>query len=131
MGRKWQLLSLLIKKSIMKEYNFDAKDKKLGRLASEIAVVLMGKNDPNFAPNVVAKVKVLVENASQMDISEKKKAEKVYDHYSGYPGGRKEISLKALIEKKGYGEPLKNAIYGMLPKNKLRDQIMKNLEIKE
>jgi large subunit ribosomal protein L13 len=115
----------------MKEYNFDAKDKKIGRLASEIAVVLMGKDDPNYAPNKVADVKVLVENASQLDISDKKMEQKIYDHYSGYPGGRKEIPLKRLIEKKGYGEPLRNAVYGMLPKNKLRDLMMKNLTINE
>ena len=115
----------------MKEYNFDAKGKKLGRLASQIAIILMGKDDPNFAPNKVASVKVMVENASKMDISEKKKEKKIYDHYSGYPGGRKEIPLKRLIEKKGYAAPLRNAVYGMLPKNKLRDLMMKNLEIKE
>ena len=115
----------------MKEYKFDAKGEKIGRLASQIATVLMGKDDPNYAPNKVADVKVLVENASQLDISEKKKDEEIYDRYSGYPGGRKEISLRKLIEKKGYGEPLKNAIYGMLPKNKLRDLMMKNLTINE
>jgi len=126
----WPLLNLL-NNSIMKEYNFDAKGERIGRLATKIAVVLMGKDDPNYAPNKVAEVKVLVENASQLDISEKKKDEKIYDHYSGYPGGRKEIPLRRLIEKKGYGAPLKNAVYGMLPKNKLRDLMMKNLTINE
>ena len=115
----------------MKEYNFDAKDKKLGRLATEIAVALMGKDDPSFAKNVVADVKVTVKNASLMDISEKKKSTKVYDSYSGYPGGRKEIVAKKLIEKKGYGELIRNAVWGMLPKNKLRSRMMKNLEISE
>lgn len=113
----------------MKEFNFNAKGKKIGRLASEVAVILMGKNNVDYAANKVADIKVLIENSSQLDISEKKKDEKIYDHYSGYPGGRKEISLRRLIEKKGYAEPLKNAIYGMLPKNKLRDKIMKNLKI--
>jgi large subunit ribosomal protein L13 len=113
------------------KYNFDAKDKKLGRLATEIAVVLMGKDSPNYSANVVADVNVIIDNASQLDISEKKKDEKIYDHYSGYPGGRKEIPLRRLIEKKGYAAPLKNAIYGMLPKNKLRDRLMKNLTINE
>lgn len=113
------------------KYNFDAKDKKLGRLATEIAVVLMGKDSPNYSANVVADVNVIIDNASKLDISEKKKDEKIYDHYSGYPGGRKEIPLRRLIEKKGYAAPLKNAIYGMLPKNKLRDRLMKNLIINE
>jgi large subunit ribosomal protein L13 len=113
------------------KHNFDAKDKKMGRLATEIAVVLMGKDSPSFSPNTVADVKVVVDNASFLDISEKKKDEKIYDHYSGYPGGRKEIPLRRLIERKGYAAPLKNAVYGMLPKNKLRDLLMKNLEINE
>jgi large subunit ribosomal protein L13 len=114
-----------------KQYTFDAKDQKLGRLATQIAVALMGKNDPNYAANVVADVKVLIENASQLDISEKKMDQKIYDHYSGYPGGRKEIPLRRLIEKKGYAAPLENAVAGMLPKNKLRDLLMKNLTINE
>lgn len=113
------------------KYNFDAKDKKIGRLATEIAVVLMGKDSPNYSPNIVADVRVIVDNASGLDISEKKKDEKIYDHYSGYSGGRKEIPLRRLIETKGYAAPLKNAVYGMLPKNKLRDLLIKNLEINE
>ncbi len=114
-----------------REYTIDAKDKKIGRLASEIAVILMGKDDAKYAPNVVADVKVLIENSSKLDISEKKMDQKIYDHYSGYPGGRKEITLRKLIEKKGYAAPLENAIYGMLPKNKLRDLLMKNLIINQ
>jgi large subunit ribosomal protein L13 len=113
------------------KYNFDAKNKKIGRLATEVAVALMGKNMPDFSPNTVADVQVVVDNAKLLDISEKKKDEKIYDHYSGYPGGRKEIPLRRLIEKKGYSAPLKNAVYGMLPKNKLRDVLMKNLIINE
>ncbi|PID83627.1 50S ribosomal protein L13 [Candidatus Campbellbacteria bacterium] len=115
----------------MKEFNLDAKDQKLGRLATEIATILMGKNDPDYQPNKVADVKVNVSNVSLLDIDAKKKAQKVYDSYSGYPGGRKEITLGELIEKKGFAEPLKNAVYGMLPKNKLRDVLMKNLNITE
>ena len=115
----------------MKTYNLDLTGKKMGRVASEIAVLLMGKDDPNFAPNKVADVEITLENASKMDIAQKKLDSKIYDHYSGYPGGRKEIVMKALIAKKGYGEALKNAVYGMLPKNKLRDRLMKNLIINE
>ena len=111
----------------MKKYNLDLTGKKLGRVATEIAVLLMGKNDPNFAPNKVADFEVIVENASKMDISQKKLDTKIYDHYSGYPGGRKEVVMKALIAKKGYGEVLKNAVNGMLPKNKLRSILMKKL----
>ncbi len=115
----------------MKTYNLDVTGKKLGRVATEIAIILMGKKLPDYAPNVVADVEVIVENVSALDISEKKKNSKIYDHYSGYPGGRKEILLKDLIAKKGYSEVLKNAVYGMLPKNKLRPLLMKKLIIKE
>jgi len=115
----------------MKTYKVDAKGKKLGRLASEIAVLLMGKKEPEFARNKVAEVQVEVENVSAMDISEKKKKTKIYDRYSGYPGGRKEFPMEKVIKDKGYGAVLKNAVYGMLPKNKLRDRMMKNLIINE
>ncbi len=75
--------------------------------------------------------KVIVSNASKMAISEKKMAEKKYSQFSGYPGGLKMVSMPRMIEKKGYGEVLRNAVYGMIPANKLRKQIMKNLIISE
>ena len=84
-----------------KEFNFDAEGKKLGRLSSEIAVALMGKTEVGYAPNVVADVKVIVNNASKMDISEKKLDSKIYDRYSGYPGGRKEFTMRKLVADKG------------------------------
>ncbi len=113
------------------EYKISAKDKKIGRLATEVVVLLMGKNDVNYAPNKVADVKVVINDINDMDVPEKKLMSKIYDHYSGYPGGRKEITMQKLVEKKGFGEVIKNAIYGMLPKNKLRDVVMKNLIINE
>ncbi|HIP21866.1 MAG TPA: hypothetical protein EYG72_02885 [Candidatus Pacebacteria bacterium] len=85
----------------MREYNFDATGKKLGRLSSELAVVLMGKDEPDFAPNTVANVKVTVDNASKMDIDDKKMDSKIYDRYSGYPGGRKEFTMRKLVADKG------------------------------
>ena len=112
------------------EHTIDAKGKKLGRLASEVAVLLMGKNSPDFQKNKVADVKVNIENASELDISEKKLDNKEYQRYSGYPGGRKVRKMKEVIDKKGYGEVVEKAVYGMLPANKLRAKIMKNLEIK-
>ncbi len=115
----------------MKEYNLDAKNKKLGRFSSEIAVLLMGKNEPDFARNKVSKLKINVSNLSELDISQKKKDTKKYDSYSGYPGGRKEFKMSDIIEKKGYGEVLKKAVFGMLPNNRLRKEMMKNLIIKD
>ena len=84
-----------------KEINFDAAEQKLGRLASQLAIALMGKNEIDFAPNVVADVKVIVNNASKMDVSEKKMDSKIYDTYSGYPGGRKEFTMRKLVADKG------------------------------
>ena len=113
------------------EHTIDAKGKKLGRVASEAAVYLMGKNDPNFQKNQVAATKVSIINASQANISEKKKGEKVYKRFSGYPGGLKLRTMDNVIEKKGYSELFIKAIHGMLPGNKLRAQMMKNLTVSE
>lgn len=115
----------------MKVFNIELKDKKLGRVASEIAIILIGKSSPDFAPNKIADVQVIANNASLLDIAETKLNSKIYDSYSGYPGSRKVIIMKDLIAKKGYTEVLKNAVYGMLPKNKLRDKRINRLIIKE
>jgi large subunit ribosomal protein L13 len=115
----------------MKEFTFDATDKKLGRLATEIAVILMGKNDPAYQPNQVAPHKVVVSNASKLAIPAKKLEEKTYAKYSGYPGGLKHVPMNKVVEKKGYSEVLRKAVYGMLPSNKLRNEMMKNLTVTE
>ena len=112
------------------EYKLDAKGKKLGRVATEAATLLMGKNSVDFQRNKVADIKVLIENVSDLDISEKKMNNKEYKRYSGYPGGLKIKKMKEIVAKKGYGEVIKKAVYGMLPSNKLRAKIIKNLIIK-
>lgn len=113
------------------KHTIDAKGKKLGRVASEAAVYLMGKKEVGYARNTVADMKVTIINAAQADISEKKMKEKEYETYSGYPGGLKKETLERVIEKKGYSEAFRIAVYGMLPGNKLRKQIMKNLIVTE
>ncbi len=115
----------------MTKHTIDAKNKKLGRVAAEAAVILMGKSAPTFKKNVVADVSVEITNASKMDITEKKMTEKEYQRYSGYPGGRSVMSLKQVIDKKGkgYEAVLKTAVNGMLPKNKLQREMIKNLII--
>ena len=115
----------------MKEYKLDAKGKKLGRISTDIAVLLMGKNLPDFSRNKVSNVKVVLENASLLDIDPKKMDTKIYQAYSGYPGGLKESKMSKVVADKGYAAVVSNAVYGMLPKNKLRSEMMKNLEIKE
>ncbi len=111
------------------KYTIDATNKKLGRVAQEAATYLMGKNSVDFARNVVPEVKVVVANAALLDISEKKRDDKYYLTYSGYPGGQKKEFLGALIDRKGASEAVIRAVSRMLPKNKLRDKMMLNLEV--
>lgn len=112
-------------------HKIDANGKKLGRLATEIATVLMGKHRPDVMKNTVANVLVEVKNASKLLITEKKKKDKKYSHYTGYPGGLRFTTMEKMIEKKGYAEVLRKAVYGMLPANRLRAKRMKRLKISE
>ena len=113
------------------EITINATGKRLGCLASEIANMLNGKHTPEYVPNKAPNVLVKVANASRMQITEKKKNDKIYERYTGYFGGRKEMTLAELIEKKGYSEALRKAVYGMLPSNRLRKVKMKKLQINE
>lgn len=109
----------------------DAKNQKLGRVASKAALILMGKDDVAFAKNKIADVKVEIVNAGSMDISDTKRTTKIYQTYSGYPGGQKNLAMSRVIEKKGYEGILKNAVKGMLPPNRLRSKRLLNLIVKE
>lgn len=109
----------------------DAQNKKLGRLASEIATLLMGKDAVDYAPNKAPDRQVKVTNASKMAVDERKLAGKEYTSYSGYPGGLKTETMDELVARKGYGEALRKAVRGMLPANKLRPQMLKRLIIEE
>jgi len=112
-------------------HTIDAKGERLGRLATKVAVILMGKDRVDYARNQVADVTVTVENASKLDISDDRLDNKEYDRHSGYPGGRKVETARNVVEKKGYGELIRRAVRGMLPDNKLKDPTMKNLIITE
>lgn len=111
------------------EYTIDAQDKKLGRIATEAATILMGKNKADFTRNNVADAKVTITNASKILTTNKKMEQKVYKNYSGYPGGLRERTMKKVTADKGMKEALRIAIKGMLPINKLRTRMMKNLTI--
>jgi len=113
------------------KHTIDAKGKPLGRVASEIAKLLIGKDTVEFQRNTMPDVEVTVTNASQIAISEKKKEEKEYAMYSGYPGGLKQVKLKDSLAKKGIGEVLRKTVSGMLPKNKLRSKMIQNLKVVE
>ena len=107
----------------------DATNQPIGRIASQAAHYLLGKHEVTFTKNNVANVKVTIENASKASISEKKKGEKEYAKYSGYPGGLRFETLNDVIEKKGIEEVYMRAVKRMLPSNKLRKDTLKNLTI--
>lgn len=111
------------------QYTIDAQNGKLGRVASQVAVILMGKNRTDFVRNAIPAVKIKVINAGKLSTTNKKMDQKIYKNYSGYPGGLKERSMKKVVSDKGMKETLRIAVRGMLPKNKLRDRMMKNLII--
>ena len=112
-------------------YIIDAENKKIGRVATEATVYLMGKNLPTFARNAIPEVKVEIKNASKVFIDQKKRTTKTYSRYSGYPGGLKQPTMNQVMAKHGYSELFKEAVKGMLPKNKLRSKMMNNLNITE
>lgn len=114
-----------------KTITVDATGKVLGRLSSEVAKMLMGKDSPDYAPNVAPKTKVTIVNASKTKMTEKRKLETMHEKYSGRPGGLKLKSNATIITHKGFVELYKLAIYNMLPPNKLRDGMMKNLTVTE
>lgn len=112
-------------------YTLDAENKKIGRIATKAAEYLMGKNLPNFKRNSFPDVKVEIVNSTKASIGDKKLEQETYSRYSGYPGGLKKPTMGQVIAKKGYPELFKVAVFGMLPKNKLRAKMIKNLIIKE
>ena len=116
------------KKNKIVERHIDASGKVLGRLASEIAVALRGKDKPSFRPYLVMGDKVIVNNASKIVITGNKLEQKTYYHHTGYLGHLKAEKLKDVMAKNP-AEVLRRAVWGMLPKNKLRDRLIKNLTI--
>ena len=112
-------------------YLIDATAKSLGRIASEAAMVLMGKDSASYARNKIGVIPVHIVHAAQMKITGLKRVQKTYTRYTGHPGGQRVLNLAQLLEKKGYGDALRKAIRGMLPGNKLRAQMLKNIYIEE
>lgn len=106
----------------------DAKGKILGRLAGEVAKLLMGKNKPSFVPYLDMGDFVVVTNASLVSITGKKSKDKVYHSHSGYPGGLKSETFdKMIIRKPEY--IVQHAVKGMLPHNRLGHAIIKKLKV--
>lgn len=105
----------------------DASNQSLGRLASKIAILLQGKDKPNFDPSKDEGKIVIVKNVDKIKITGKKKETKKYYFHSGYLGGLKEIKLKEML-KKDPKKLLQLAVLGMLPKNKLRKKRIQRLK---
>lgn len=109
-------------------YVVDAKDKTLGRLASQIAVILRGKHKPIFSPHVDVGDFVVVINADKIRVTGRKLDEKMYYRHSGYPGGLTEITLRKQLATHP-DRVIQSAVRGMLPKNKLGRAMIKKMKI--
>ena len=109
-------------------YLVDAQDVVLGRLATQIANVLRGKNKVIFTPSVDTGDFVVVVNAEKIALTGRKLDNKMYYHHTGYPGGLKEITAGKLLEKRPE-DLIRKAVKGMLPKNKLARHMLKKLKV--
>lgn len=109
----------------------DAAGTTVGRVASKAAMALMGKDAATFERHIMTGGKVTIMNAGKIKIDPRKLDTVKYAQYSGYPGGLRYETLAQVLEKKGIEEVLRRAVYGMLPGNKLRPEIMKNLTVTE
>jgi large subunit ribosomal protein L13 len=112
--RKWHLI--------------DAEGQTLGRLATEIARLLRGKNKPQYTPHIDTGDFVVVVNAEKVVVTGNKAEQKVYYRHTGYPGGLRETSFEAMLERKPT-EILRRAVRGMMPKTRLGRQQLKKLKI--
>lgn len=106
----------------------DLKGRTLGRVATEIAVILMGKKKPYFVRNLDCGDHVVVINAKEVSVTGNKEQDKNYYRHSGYPGGFKSETLSELRARKPE-EIIKEAVKGMLPQNRLRDRMLKRLHV--
>ncbi|MCG8387089.1 MAG: 50S ribosomal protein L13 [Cytophagales bacterium] len=108
----------------------DANSKVLGRLASEVAKIIRGKNKPNFTPHVDCGDNVIVINAEGVRLTGKKWTDKVYVSHTGYPGGQRKTTPRQLKDKSST-LLVERAVRGMLPKNRLGRALFKNLYVYE
>jgi large subunit ribosomal protein L13 len=108
------------------DYHIDAKNKILGRVASDIALILQGKKHASYAPNRVGKDRVFVKNYGEVAVTGKKLVQKVYYHHTGYVGHLKETRLEERLAKNPK-QAIREAVRKMLPKNFLNQRRLKNL----
>ena len=119
----------MTKEIIREKHELDATGQAPGRLATQIAMILRGKTRPDFSPHIDSGGYITVLNASKIKFTGRKLAQKDYFHHTMYPGGLKRTPMKKIFQNDP-SEVIKRAVYGMLPKNKLRDDMMKRLTIK-
>ena len=115
-----------VKKS--KTVTLDAAGQSVGRLATEVALLLQGKREPGYEPRIDSGVAVDVKNISKLKFTGKKLDQKIYYHYSGYPGGMRERQLKDVLAKSP-ADVLRRTVWNMLPKNRQRKDRMKRLTV--
>lgn len=109
-------------------YVVDAEGLPLGRMSSQIAAILRGKNKPYYVPNIDTGDYVVVINAEKVKITGSKMLSKIYEEYSGYPGGLKQIPIATVLAK--HPERIvQHAVKGMLPKNTLGKEMFKKLKV--
>jgi len=112
------------------EKTINVKGMALGRAASRAAILLMDKDSPEFQPNRKSSLPLRVKNVSKIRLSGNKLKDKRYKRYSGYPGGLKFVPAEKIF-KESPDKVFKNAVLGMLPKNKLRNKLIKRLIFKD
>ena len=114
----------------------DATDQVLGRLCAKVAKILRGKHKPTYSPNVECGDNVIIINAEKVIMTGNKMTDKIYLRYTGYPGGQRELTTEVLM-KKSYNKHIKPGMHplylrvlkGMLPKNRLGRQLIKNVHV--
>ncbi|MCC7500095.1 MAG: 50S ribosomal protein L13 [Bryobacterales bacterium] len=106
----------------------DAQDVVLGRLASQVAMILMGKHKPSYTPFLDTGDHVIVINASRVRLTGRKEEQKIYRQHSGYPGGLREVSARKMRATRPI-KLIEDAVAGMLPKNKLGKQMYRKLNV--
>ena len=111
-----------------KWYLMDCSGKRLGRLSVQVANILRGKNKPEYTPNSDDGDFVVLVNAKKIEVSGNKEEDKIYYRHTGFPGGIKKISFKDQLEKNPE-KLIRDAVKGMLPKNRLNRQIIKKLKV--
>src|SRR5881398_567554 len=114
--------------AIDKWYVIDAADQVLGRVATKAATILSGKHRPQYAPFLVSGEHVIILNAEKIKLTGEKLDKKVYRHHTLYPGGLREVKARKVFESRP-DRLIREAVLGMLPKNKLRKRLVNRLKI--